>query len=221
LHEELQKVGLSINISKTKEIQANVRNNKEIKLQDNVVERVDRFTYLGSTVTKNSGTEEDVLNRISRATTAFVQLYSIWKNKQITQRTKLRISETNVKAILLYGCETWKITQTIVSKLQTFINRCLRKICNIHWPQIVTNEELWKKTKQEKIEKQIKKRKWKWIGYTLRKEGTVERDAPDWNPQGYRRRGRPQETWRRTVIRDLEEKGKHWSEIKELARNRI
>jgi hypothetical protein len=60
LHEELQKVGLSINISKTKEIRANVRNNTEIKLQDKVTERVDRFTYLGSVVTKNGGTEEDV-----------------------------------------------------------------------------------------------------------------------------------------------------------------
>jgi hypothetical protein len=81
LHEELQKVGLSINISKTKEIRANVRNNTEIKLQDKVADRVDRFTYLGSAVTKNDGAEEDVLNRISRANTAFVQLYSIWKNK--------------------------------------------------------------------------------------------------------------------------------------------
>jgi hypothetical protein len=49
----------------------------------------------------------------------------------------------------LYGCETWKITQTTVSKLQTFINRYLRKICDIHWPQIIANEEL-RKTKQEK-----------------------------------------------------------------------
>jgi hypothetical protein len=32
------------------------------------------------------------------------------------------------------------------------------------------NEELWKKTKQEKIEKQTKKRKWRWTGHTLRKE---------------------------------------------------
>jgi hypothetical protein len=114
-----------------------------------VVERVDRFMYLGSVVTKNGGIEEDVLNWISRANTAFVQLYSIWKNKQITQRTKLRIFETNVKAVLLYGCETWKITQTIVNQLQTFINKCLQKMCNIHWPQIITNE-LRKKTKQEK-----------------------------------------------------------------------
>jgi hypothetical protein len=47
-------------------------------------------------------------------------------------------------------------------------------MCNIYWPQIITNEELWKKTKQEKIKKQIKKRKWRWIGHTLRKEGTAE-----------------------------------------------
>jgi hypothetical protein len=37
------------------------------------------------------------------------------------------------------------------------------------------NEELWKKTKQEKIEKQIKKRKWRWTGHTLRKEGRNSR----------------------------------------------
>jgi hypothetical protein len=59
------------------------------------------------------------------------------------------------------------------------------------------------------------------VDWAYTEEGTVERDAPDWNPLGYRRRGRPRETWRRTVIRELEEKGKNWSEIKELARNRI
>jgi hypothetical protein len=41
------------------------------------------------------------------------------------------------------------------------------------------------------IGNQIKRRKWNWIGHTLPKEaGTI-----DWNPQGYRRRGRPKRTW--------------------------
>jgi hypothetical protein len=74
---------------------------------------------------------------------------------------------------------------------------------------------------KKKIERHIKKRKWRWTGHTLRKEGTVEQDALDWNSQGYRRRGHPRETWRRTVVRELEERGKNWSEIKELARNRV
>jgi len=45
------------------------------------------------------------------------------------------------------------------------------------------------------IENQIKRRKWSWIGHTLRKEvGAIEKTALDWNPQGYRRRGRPKRT---------------------------
>jgi len=46
-------------------------------------------------------------------------------------------------------------------------------------------EELWRITHQKSIENQIKRRKWNWIGHTLRKEtGAVEKTALDWNPQG-------------------------------------
>jgi hypothetical protein len=45
-----------------------------------------------------------------------------------------------------------------------------------------------------------KKKKWNWIGHTLRKEaGAIEKNALDWNPQGYRRRDRPKRTWRRKI----------------------
>jgi hypothetical protein len=40
---------------------------------------------------------------------------------------------------------------------------------------------------------QIRERKWKWLGDTLRKpEGAIEKEALEWNPQGARRRGRPE-----------------------------
>ena len=46
------------------------------------------------------------------------------------------------------------------------------------------------------VDNQIKRRKWNWIGHTLRKEtGATEKTALDWDPQGYRRRGRPKRTW--------------------------
>jgi hypothetical protein len=52
----------------------------------------------------------------------------------------------------------------------------------------------------ESNKNQIKRRKWNWIGHTLRKEaGAIEKTASDWSPQGYRRRGRPKRTWRRTI----------------------
>jgi hypothetical protein len=66
--------------------------------------------------------------------------------------------------------------------------KSLRRIINIKWTDNITNKELWRITKQKPIEIQIKRRKWNWIGHTLRKEaGAIEKTALDWNPQGYTR----------------------------------
>jgi hypothetical protein len=54
------------------------------------------------------------------------------------------------------------------------------------------------KNRRKSIELQIKKRKWKWIGHTIRKDpNAVERIVLDWNLQGTRKRGRPKKTWKR------------------------
>jgi hypothetical protein len=67
---------------------------------------------------------------------------------------------------------------------------------NIKWIDKITKEEPWRIIQQKQIENQIKRRKWNWIGHTLRKEaGAIEKAALDWNPQGYRRRGRANRTW--------------------------
>ncbi|MDR2074666.1 MAG: hypothetical protein LBP31_00370 [Holosporales bacterium] len=115
-------------------------------------------------------------------------------------KTKLKFFNSNVKAVLLYGCETWKVTNPIMQNLQSFINRCLRRILNVRWPEVISNIMLWEPTGEKPIELQIKKQKWKWIGHTIRKDkNAVERIVLDWNPQSVRKRGRPKKTWRRSV----------------------
>jgi hypothetical protein len=74
-----------------------------------------------------------------------------------------------VKAVLLYGCETWKNSKSITAKLKAFINKYLMEILRIFWPDQITNSELWKRTKQPRVELQIRKRKWGWLGHALRK----------------------------------------------------
>jgi hypothetical protein len=60
---------------------------------------------------------------------------------------------------------------------------------------VISNEELWIRTGETEISTQIKRRKWTWIGHTLRKgKEAVEREVLDWNPQVKRRRGRPKQT---------------------------
>ena len=73
-----------------------------------------------------------------------------------------------------------------------WINKCLRMILNIRWPEVISNEQLWGRAHQSRIHENIKRRKWKWIGHTLRKpENSITRSALEWNPQGFRRKGRP------------------------------
>jgi len=163
-------------------------------------------------VLESGGTEEDVASRNKKANGVFVQLHPVWRNLNISKEVKLRIFNTNVKSVLLYACETWKTTNQ-KTRLQMFVNKCLRRTMNIKWTNKITNEELWRITHQKSIENQIKRRKWNWIGHTSHKEtgaiektalgwkwightlrteiGAIEDTALDWNPQGYRRRGRP------------------------------
>ena len=146
----------------------------------------------------------------------------IWRSTALSLRNKIRIFNTNVKSILLYGSDTWRVTKTNTHKLQTFINRCLRNILSIRWPEVVPNEELRDKTNQAPIEMDIKKRKWGWIGHTLRKPvDNITRQALDWNPQGKRKVGRPKQTWRRSVDTEAKAAGKTWAGLKKISKNRV
>ena len=69
---------------------------------------------------------------------------------------------------------------------------------------------------------QIRKRKWRWLGHTLRKPSDdIARQALEWNPQNKRGRGRPTNTWRRTVFEEAKGVKKIWAEIKTDVKNRL
>jgi hypothetical protein len=72
-------------------------------------------------------------------------------------------------------------------------------------PEVISNEGLWRRTEETEMSTQIQRRKWNWVGYTLRKGNeAIEREVLDWNPQGKSRRGR--HTWRRSIYNEALEK---------------
>ena len=222
LQHAAERVGLKINNEKTQEMRIQARDDSPIHIGDEVIQRTDHFTYLGSVVSESGGTEEDIVARIRKAQQAFATLRSVWKSRGISLNTKLRIFNSNIKSVLLYGSETWRLTKALLSNVQSFLNKRLRQIIGIFWPNVITNEELWARTGQEDVETTIKRRKWRWIGHTLRKApNNTTRMAMEWNPQGRRSRGRPKQSWRRTVSKELENIGRTWGEAKLLANNKI
>jgi len=173
---------------------------------------------LGSIVTEDCGTSKEVNARIQKARGSFSKLRSVWLSKSLQKSTKIKIFNACVKSVLLYGCETWLVTKDIQRKLQTFVNRCLRCILRIWWPKIISNKDLWKVTGQEDINVEIRKRKFRWIGHTLKKEdGEIPKAALLWNRQENRKRGRLRNSWRRSVIKEA---GRSWNELRFLAADR-
>ncbi|VDP49350.1 unnamed protein product [Schistosoma margrebowiei] len=237
LHEQVQmktasvvavsaSVGLSIHKGKTKVLKFKAENNNPITLDgetlENVESDVESFTCLGSIIDKQGGSDADVKASIGKARTAFLQLKNIWNSKQLSTNIKVRIFKTNVKAVLLYGAETWRTTTTTMKKVQVFINSCLRKILNIYWPDTISNSLLWERTNQLPAEEEIRKRRWKWIGHTLRKSSNcITRQALTWNPEGKRKRGRPNNTLRRIIEADMKTMNYNWTELERIAQDRV
>ena len=204
--------GLKINCVKTESLRINAKNAAPFTVDDKDMKDVEEFTYLGATITTSGGATEDMKIRIGKARKTYYRFKKIWNSSLYRKKTKMKIFQSNVISVLLYGSETWKMTEGDEKCVDTFVHTCLRRILKIFWPTRVSNDEVRRFAGVEKVSTQIRKKRWRYIGHVLRKRpDDNQRIALSWTPDGKRKRGRPKETWRRTVVREREMLGyKSW-----------
>ena len=128
LEENEGRVGLQLNPQKCKWMKVNSRNSEGLRVRDSVVEEVDSFTYLGAQVTRDGGGTLDIKKRTVLAYASCNRLNNIWSARGISRNTKATLFKTLVLSVLLYGCETWKLTKGEEKKLDTFQIKCLRRM---------------------------------------------------------------------------------------------
>ena len=87
-------------------MRVNTRNADKLELDGEAIDEVENFTYIGSNISKDGGSDRDIQVRIGKARTAFSILTPVWRSKLMSRKTKLRIFNTNVTFVLLYGLET-------------------------------------------------------------------------------------------------------------------
>ncbi|PFX25769.1 hypothetical protein AWC38_SpisGene9604 [Stylophora pistillata] len=155
-------------------------------------DEVDQFVYLRAEVCREGGGMKDLKNRLSKARGAFNKLKKIWISKNILRKTKVRLYKTLVVPVLLYGSETWKMTNGDDKAVNVFHNRCLRRILRIQWQDNVSAKELLERAGMKPLSAEVMSRRWKMIGHILR----IDRNnncsvAMGWAPEGKRRKGRP------------------------------
>ena len=118
---------------------------------------VDKFTYLGSTLSRVVHIHDEVNARIAKASAAFGQLRgSIWDRSGIRLDTKLKVYRSVVLPILLYACETWTVYQRHAKRLNHFHTSCLRKLLKIKWQDRIPDTEVLKRAGMQSIHTLLK-----------------------------------------------------------------
>ena len=95
--------------------------------------------YLGAKVSRSCRSSPEISRRIGMTHQAMKDLdIPIWRS-ELTFATKIRLYNTFVLPVLMYGSEVWTMTASDSAKLDACDQSCLRKICGVHWSQHVTN----------------------------------------------------------------------------------
>ena len=152
LEDDAAKVGLKLNGQKCKTMKVNSRSDDRLRVGGQEVEEVESFTYLGA----NGGGTTDVKKREALAIAQMKRLSNIWQAGHIGRKTKASLFKTLVISVLLYGCETWKMTKGEEEKLDIFQTKCLMRL-------LPSGGQL-KAEGREGARKQLGDEWWRWNG---------------------------------------------------------
>ena len=103
-----------------------------IKLNNEKLEQVQNFKYLGVIINEQLNHELEIRSRIEQARNAFMKWKSCLTDKSLNHKLRLRTLKCYIWPILLYGVETWTLTTT-TKKLQAFEMWLYRRMLRISW----------------------------------------------------------------------------------------
>ena len=169
-----------------------------ITMNGQTLEEVKDFKYLGSFVSEDGSSTKEIKTRIGIATSAMTRLARVWRSNTISFPVKVRLYKSLVLSTLLYGCESWTLTADTERRIQSFENKCYRRMLHISYKEHRTNDYVRQLVtthagEQDPLLSTVKRRKLDWYGHVTRHtlyvpvlQGTVE---------GKRRRGRQRKSW--------------------------
>ncbi|KAJ4427400.1 hypothetical protein ANN_25021 [Periplaneta americana] len=127
LLEASRAIGLEVNPEKTKYMimsrDQNIVRNGNIKIGDLSFEEVEKFKYLGATVTNINDTREEIKRRINMGNACYYSVKKLLSSSLLSKNLKVRIYKTVILPVLLYGCETWTLTLREEHRFRVFENK--------------------------------------------------------------------------------------------------
>ena len=191
LNRESKKVGLKIHKGKTKYM-TNYQTKDRIVIENEEIEKVDQYKYLGQTVKLENHTREEVMIRIKAGWSCFGRYKNILCDQELPMSLRRKMYNQCVIPTMTYGSETWTTTKQLEQKLRTTQRAMERRMLNITIKDRIKNEEIRRQTQVKDIIEKIKQAKWRWAGHTARRDDNRwTKRTMDWQPRtGKRGRGR-------------------------------
>ena len=184
--EESEKVGLNLNIQKTKIVASGPITPWQI--DGETVETVSDFIFGGSKITADGDCSFEIKRRLLLGRKVMTNLDSILKNRDITLPTKVRLVKAMLFPVVMYGCESWTIKKaerrTVVALL------CWRRLLRVPWTARRSNQSILKEISPEySLEGVMLKPKLLYFGHLMQRTDSLEKTLMLEKVEGGRRRG--------------------------------
>lgn len=192
-------MGLAINKSKTKLLVVDRFSSTQRTDLLAEYEAVNQFVYLGSVITDKGSCEPEIRRRIGMAKTAMTQLSKVWKDRNVSNRTKIHLVHSLVFPIALYGAETWTIKAADRNRVDAFEMWCWRRLLRIPWTAHRTNISVLHQLKMknaQRLSATCLQRIMRYFGHVARRGvDNLERLMVTGKVEGKRPRGRSPKRW--------------------------
>ena len=147
MKEESEKVGLKLNIQKTKIMASGPITSWQI--DGETVETVTDFTFLGSKITADGDCHHEIKRHLVLGRKAMTNLDSILKSSNITLPTKVCLVKAMVFPVVMYGCENWTIKKAQSRRIDAFELWCWRRLLRVPWAARRSNQSILKEISPE------------------------------------------------------------------------
>ena len=127
--EKSEKVGLKLNIQKTKIMASGPITSQQI--DGETMETVKNFTFLTSKITADGDSSQEIKRHLLLGRKAMTNLDSILKSRDITLPTKVGLVKAMVFPVVMYGCESWTIKKAECQRTDAFKLWCWRRLLRV------------------------------------------------------------------------------------------
>jgi hypothetical protein len=99
---------------------------KVTKIDNSAFERVEKFEYLGTTITNQNSIQEDIKSRLMAGNACYNLVQNLLSSILLSKNIKIKIYRTIILPVVMYGCETWSLTSREISMLRLLKNRVMK-----------------------------------------------------------------------------------------------